>query len=67
MTVREFLEKYCDDGLSVEISDSWYIGEETFCLVGMVKDILEKSDEHLSMKLKGVDTDIQTILILVEK
>lgn len=66
MTAKEFLETYCDDGLSVEVTDSWYIGEDTFCLVGMVKDILANDDEHLNMKVKAIDTDIQTLIILVE-
>jgi len=67
MKLKEFLEKYCDDGLQVEISDSWYIGEETFCLTGFVKDILQKNDECLEMKLKSIDNDMYQLLILVEK
>lgn len=67
MTLKEFLELYCDDGLQVEISDSWYIDEETFCLNGFVKDILKWDDDILNMKLKSIDNDMYQLLILVEK
>ena len=67
MKLKEFLEKYCDDGLQVEISDSWYVGEESFCVNGFVKDILQRTDECLNMKLKSIDNDMYQLLILVEK
>lgn len=67
MTLKEFLELYCDDGLQVEISDSWYTDEENFCLNGFVKDILKGDPDILNMKLKSIDNDIYQLLILVEK
>lgn len=67
MTLKQFLETYCDDGLQVEISDSWYVGEESFCVNGFVKDILQGGYSCLDMKLKSIDNDMYQLLILVEK
>lgn len=67
MTVKEFLEKFCEDEVQVEISDSWYEDEETFCLNDFVKNILAVEGAILNMKVKSIDADMYQLLILVEK
>lgn len=67
MTVKDFLETYCDEGLQVEISDSWYVDDETFCVNGFVKNVLAEHVDICNMKLKSIDTDLYQLLILVEK
>ena len=67
MTVKEFLETFCEDEVQVEISDSWYENEETFCLNDFVKNVLATDGEVLNMKVKSIDADMYQLLILVEK
>lgn len=67
MTVKEFLETFCEDEVQVEISDSWYEDEETFCCNGFVKNVLAGDGAILNMKVKSIDADMYQLLILVEK
>lgn len=67
MTVKEFLETFCEDEVQVEISDSWYEDEETFCMNDFVKNVLASDGVILNMKVKSIDSDMYQLLILVEK
>ena len=66
MTLKQFLEKYCEGSVMVEVTDSWYIDQETFSIRTTVAQLLSDLTYHNKI-VKSIDNDIDRLLILVEK
>jgi hypothetical protein len=81
VTLKEFLEQYCDETLHIAVTDSWYTADTSFDYRGVVSDILKpctlKMRSMGEKKIKSVDVScdgnpdtldcVVFLYILVEK
>lgn len=70
MNLKQFLETYCDNGLTVMVTDDWG-ANDSFCYEGSVERLLTNPDiyqDELDRVVKSVDVSVDSILmILVEE
>ena len=59
MTLKEFLEQYCEDTLDIAVTDSWHTADTGFDFRGVVSDILKPCTNMLrrmgEKNIKSVD------------